>query len=291
MATKKSGNSKRRWFVANTNDKQTPQPTEPSTPFTDTLKIAGYGRYGSRKTLQIGHLIELVGPASVLVISAEHGLGTIRSKVDPTNVIVVTNYGDVRANWKAVQAFASPDRWICVDGGSQIMEWIANEQFAGADRYFEAKARGLEIKDADKPFGRFMSDKGSIDAMRIYGRIGRDSELFLSSWIGLPCNLYFNYLEDMTGSSGYEKTIPYGPDVPGRVGLRSVMSSFDFVFRLTFNADGKLTAGFNPASNVYLARTREDRTLVTVPSEITDFNLAEFVTLVTQPTQALTAVS
>jgi hypothetical protein len=270
----------------------TTPPTTPPTDFTDTLKIAGYGRYGSRKTLQIGHLIELVGPANVLVVSAEHGLGTIRSKVDPANVITVTNYTDVRANWKTVAAFAAPDRWICMDGASQVMEWIANEQFAGADRYFDAKARGLEIKDADKPFGRFMSDKGSIDAMRIYGRIGRDSELFLSSWIGLPCNLYFNYLEDMTQSSGYEKTIPWGPDVPGKVGLRSVMSSFDFVFRLTFNADGKLTAGFNPASNVYLARTREDRTLVNIPTEITDFNLAEFVTLVTQQKSvpALTAV-
>lgn len=252
-------------------------------PFTDTLKIAGYGRYGSRKTLQIGHLIDLVGSANVLTVSAEHGLGTIRSKVDPANVVVVTNYRDVQTNWKRVVEFASggPNRWVCMDGGSQVVEWMANEQFAGADRYFEAKARGLEIKDSDKPFGRFMSDKGSIDTMRIYGRIGRDSELFLSAWIGLPCNLYFNYLEDMTQSSGYEKTIPWGPDVPGKVGLRSVMSSFDFVFRLTFNAEGKLTAGFNPASNVYLARTREDRTVVTIPNEITDFNLAEFVTLVT----------
>lgn len=249
--------------------------------FSDTLKIAGYGRYGSRKTLQIAHLIELVGASNVLIVSAEHGLGTIRSKVDPANVIVAANYADIRSNWKRVVEFAKPDRWICMDGGSQVMEWLANEQFAGADRYFEAKARGLEIKDADKPFGRFMSDKGSIDAMRIYGRIGRDSELFLASWIGLPCNLYFNYLEDKTESSGYEKILPYGPDVPGKVGLRSVMSSFDFVFRLTFDANGCLVAGFNPASNVYLARTREDRTLVTIPTEIVDFNLADFVRLVT----------
>lgn len=272
-------------------DAKTPdQPPQPTAAFADTTKVALYSKYGGRKTLQIGHLIDLVGPSNVLVVSAEHGLGTIRSKINPDNVIVVTSYGDVRSSWKRVSDFAKPDRWICLDGASQVMEWIANEQFAGADRYFEAKARGLDVKDGDKQFGRFMSDKGSIDAMRIYGRIGRDSELFLSSWIGLPCNLYFNYLEDMVGGSGYEKTIPYAPDVPGKVGLRSVMSSFDYVMRLSFDNDGRLVANCNPASNVALCRTREDKTLVTIPPEIPNFNLAEFVTLVTQPKAVLTAV-
>jgi hypothetical protein len=223
----------------------------------------------------------------VKVISAEHGLGTIRSVVDPGNVIIVSNVDETRKAWATCREWvearikARNSLWIAIDGGSQIMEWVANEQFTGADTYFEMKSKGIEPPDRLKPFGRYMSDRGNIDPMKIYGRIGRDSENLLSAWIGLPANLYVNYLEDMTQSNGYEKTIPWGPDVPGKVGLRSVMSSFDFVFRLAFNPESRLTAYLNPASNVYLARTREDRTLVKLPLEMVDFNLADFVQLVT----------
>jgi hypothetical protein len=125
-----------------------------------------------------------------------------------------------------------------------------------------------------------MSDKGAIDAMRIYGRVGRDSQNLLNAWVALPCNLYCNYLEDMTGSSGYEKVPPYGPDVPGKVGLKAVMSSFDFVGRLSYDGKGELVAGFDSRSNYYMARTREDRTVVEIPNEIANFRLDKFVQLI-----------
>lgn len=254
--------------------------SEPQPLFNETLKVALYASFGGRKTLQIGHLIEAFGAENVLVISAERGLGTIRSTVLESQVIPVNNLAGLRDAFQKASEFAKPDRWVCIDGMSQVMSWLANEQLTGAERYYDLKARNQVIPVNDLPFGRFMSDKGAIDSMRIYQRIGRDSENLLNAWITLPCNLYVNYLEEKIGSSGYERTLPYGPDVPGKVGLREVMSSFDFVGRLYYQ-DGKLNAGFDPtAAHHYLARTRDDRRVVEVPAVIEDFNLAEFVKLV-----------
>jgi hypothetical protein len=253
--------------------------------FVDTLKICLYSKYGGRKTLQIGHLIDLVGQDNVLVVSAEHGLNTIRSKVREDQVISVSSLDEVRAAWSKAQAFAGPEKWVCIDGMSQITEWIANTQLSMADRYYEAKQLGRDPGQNDLPAGKYIQ-RGEINTMAIYGRVGRDSENLISAWIGLPVNLYCNYLEDMTGSSGFEKTIPWGPDVPGKVGLKAVMSSFDFVGRLFYNERGVLCAGFDPSSYTYMARTREDQTVVEVPKLVEDFNLAEFVKLVTSRKEA-----
>ena len=188
-----------------------------SSAFSETCKVALYGRYDSRKTFQIAGLIEDAGPDNVLVISADKGLNTVRSYLKADMVVTVNNIPDVRTAWAKASEFAKggKHRWIVGDGASQIMEWVANEQFAGADAYYDLAAKKQEIPDRLKPFGRYMSDRGNIDTTRIYGRIGRDSENLLSSWLSLPCNVYFNYLEDLTQSNGYEKTIPWGPDCPG----------------------------------------------------------------------------
>lgn len=256
--------------------------TEPSV-FSETLKVALYGKFGSRKTLQIGHLIDAFGAENVLIINAERGLNTIRSRVtDSKQVISANNLDELREAFAPAKewAQANPSGWVCVDGMSQVTEWLANEQLSGAERFYDYKARNQTVPTKDAVFGRYLSKEGAIDTMRIYGRIGRESENLLGAFISLPCNLYVNYLEEKTGTSGYERTIPYGPDVPGKVGLTAVMSSFDFIGRLTYANDGSLVGQFDSRSNVYMARTREDRTVVEVPAEIPNFRLDEFVKLV-----------
>ena len=251
--------------------------------YNETLKIALYGKFGSEKTRQIAHLIDMAGIDNVLVLSAERGLGTIRSKItSERQVIPITNMAELRAAFIPVREFATenPDRWVVADGMSSITEWLANDQLSGAERYYDSKAQGRAISQSDAVFGRYITDKGAIDSMRIYGRIGRDSENLLNAFLSLPCNLYANYLEDFTGSSGFEKGPPLGPDVPGKVGLKAVMSSFDFVGRLSYGPRGELTAGFDSRSNYYMALTREDGTQVKIPKEIVNFNLAEFVRLI-----------
>lgn len=258
---------------------QQPAVIEPVPLFSDTLKIALYGKFGSRKTLQIASLIKLVGAENVLIINAEHGLNTIRSKVVDKQVITVASIPQVREAFVKAKQWAVPGKWVAIDGMSQVTEWIANDQLSMADRYYEAKQLGREPADADMPAGKYFQ-RGEINTMAVYGKVGRDSEGLLSAWIGLPCNLYCNYLEDMTGRSGFEASLPWGPDVPGKVGLKAVMSSFDYVGRLYYNDKGELCAGFNPKSNYYMARTRDDRDVMEAPLEVTNFVLADFVKLV-----------
>lgn len=239
-----------------------------------------YSRFGGRKTLQIGYLIDLVGPDNVLIVSAERGLGTIKSKVREDMVVVVNNIGDLRGAWAKAKAFAGPGKWVCMDGMTNVMDWIANIQLAGADRYYEALQQHKDPQTEDLVYGKYIS-KGEINSMAIYNRVGRDSEGLLSSWISLPVNIYASYLEDMTGRAGFEASIPWGPDVPGRVGLKKVMGSFDYVGRLYYDAQNRLIGGFDPTSKVYMARTREDQAAkIVVPPTIENFNLAEFVKLV-----------
>lgn len=198
----------------------------------ETIKIALYGKYGTRKTLQIRKLVEAYGPERVWVVSAEHGLQTLGDSVPPDHIKVVGGLEDMRAAYAWASKVAAEDHWVCNDGMSRVMQWVANEQLSGADKYFELVAMGEQESAPDnlKPFGRYMTDRGKMDTMRVYGRIGRDSENLLSAWIRLKCNLYCNYLEDQT-SNGTEKGQPFTPDVPGSVGLKAVMSSFDHVIR------------------------------------------------------------
>lgn len=243
------------------------------------LKIACYGKSDRRKTQIISHLIALVGKDNVRIISAEDGLGTIESHITDEMIWRVTNIQDTRNAHKLAREWASPGRWICCDGTSQIMEWFANREFAGADKYYEFKARGETIPDDLKPYGRYISKEGSIDGMRIYGRIGTDAENFLSSWMSLPCNKYFNYLEDMTESDGYRKMPPWGPDVPGKKGLKAIVGAFDYLIRLDYDQDRNLVAYLKSSGN-HMVRSREDQALVNLPDSIVGFNLAEFVKIV-----------
>jgi len=254
-------------------------PETAAQPFSDTTKVACYGEYGSLKTLQIGHLISAFGAENVGIVSVERGLGTIRSLIQSDNIYPATTLEDLRGAWAwADKKFNAADKWVCIDGGTRMMQLLANDQFAGVDRVFERKAKGLDIRAADVPYTRFLNDDGVIDAQKVYGRIGRDSEIILGSWLRLKSNLYVNYLQDLTGSNKREKTYPFGPDVPGRVGLRAVMSSFDYVLHLGLDDSGKLVARTR-ATPMYLARTREDRNAgITIAPEIVNFNLAGFVT-------------
>lgn len=257
-------------------------PMGPPAAFQETVKVALYAPWGGRKTLQIGYLIEAFGAENVLVVNAERGLNTIKSKLTvPDNVLTVPTLAELRSEFPRVKAFATgPDKYICLDGGSRVVSLMANEQLNGADRFYEAMKKNLPQRTEDLQYGRFIQ-KGEINSMAIYNRVGRDSETLWNAWVGLNANVYVSFLEELTGSNGFEKTFPYGPDVPGKVGLTVAMSTFDFVGRLTYD-QGKLVAGFDPTEkHLYLAKVRDDRDAgVVIPPTIPDFNLAEFFKLV-----------
>jgi len=134
----------------------------------------------------------------------------------------------------------------------------------------------MPIAANDLQYGRFMQ-KGEINSMAVYNKVGRESETLWNAWVSLNANIYVNFLEELTGQSGFEKTYPYGPDVPGKVGLAAVMSTFDFVGRLFTNEQGKLIGGFDPASYIYMSKKRDDHNRVKLPDEVVDFSLAAFI--------------
>ena len=245
----------------------------------NSIKIAAYGRWSSRKTLQIASLIDRFGADNVIIVNADKGIGPVASVA--RNVVTANSLDELRKAYGEVVKFIKdkPDSWLCLDGMTRVMNWIADEALGGADEYAEQIALGVPhagIETRLKPYRRFVTDSGTVDTMRIYGLIGTDSKNLLGAWLRLDCNLYSTYLEDQT-SNGREKGPPYVPDVPGQVGLKAVMSTYDFVIRLTIKG-GKCVAQMDPTSQLYLSRTREDQTVSgPLPKEIEDFNLAAFV--------------
>lgn len=253
-----------------------------TTPFSPALKICCYARTTMRKTLQIAYLIDLVGAENVLVISAEEGLNTVGSKLTrPDLVLPVAGLADFKARWKAIVEFAAdPTHWIAIDGGTQIADWIGNDHLANAERFYENHARGLPPPSGLEGYRRYISSTGDLNTMQVYGRIGRDIENMMAAWKTLPCNLYANFWEDMTVNDGYKASPPYGPDVPGKVGLKAVIGAFDFVLRLTLNAKDELVAQTR-STGLAICKTREDQFAgVVVPPEITNFQLDEFIKLI-----------
>lgn len=249
----------------------------------DTLKIAMYAEWGRRKTQQLGTLIESVGMENCFIASCDRGLGTIKSQVDFNNVISVDSWADMQVAFaKAQERFLDqPDKWVLVDGITSLLLEHVNSLFAGTEKAYDRRALKQPIDAPLVPFSRYLTKNDQIDGMAIYGRVGRDLTRLFQSWKGLGTNLVFTFLEELTGvNDKREKTYPYGPAIPGNLGYRAAMSTFDYVIRLWYDTNGTLMAG-TKATGMYEARTREDRrTGVEIPPVIENFNLAEFVKLI-----------
>jgi hypothetical protein len=268
-----------------TNPTKPPEPTESND---ETLKMALYAEWGRRKTEQLGTIIEMVGMENVFIASCDRGLKTIRSIVDFNNVCEVDNWAGMQKAYAAAKQrgfINNPSKWIFGDGMTSVLLEHTNSLFSGTERVHDLKARHQQIDDNDIPFSRYISPTGGVDGRAIYGRVGRDITRLFQTWRGLGTNLIFTFLEEMVGRNDKnEKSFPFGPAIPGEIGYRAAMSTFDYVLRLWYDADGKLTAGTKATPRME-ARTREDkRTGLDIPPVITDFNLANFVKLVTGQT-------
>src|SRR5262245_44254654 len=113
------------------------------TTYSENLKIPCYDEAGGRKTLQIGNLSREFGHENVGIISCEHGLGTIKSLVDAKYVQEVNNREELREAYVwAKKTFTRPDQFVCVDGGSRVLNWIKEDYFFGAQRAYELWIEG-----------------------------------------------------------------------------------------------------------------------------------------------------
>ena len=249
--------------------------------YQETSKIALFGANQSGKTLQIGNLIRAFGAENVGIVSCEDGLKTVASVVAKEHIYECNSITDLRAafDW-AAKKYVGADKWVCVDGGTRAMQWIAGEVWAGADACYEALALGTNranLPVAIRPYLRFITGQGEIDGQRQWIQIGRDIDFTLNRWVKLPANLYMTFWEDETSQDQYRKGPPWQVDCPGKAGRDAVYGAFDFVLRLTRDGE-RVVAKHDPTRKLIRSKTRDDwQGGIKVPTEIKDFNLATFV--------------
>lgn len=257
-------------------------------PFAETLKIAAYGANNSRKTLQIGYLIEAYGPENVGIISCEHGLNTIGSLLDERYIKVVDNRDDLRKayGW-AKETFTSPSQWVCVDGGTRVIQWLHNEVFGTAERTYQAILNGTPKANLPpdlRAFAGYVTSNSELDTGRLWGRLGTEAERLLDGFVKLPSNLYWTFWEELTSIDQYRKGVPWKPDTPGNLSFGAIKGAFDFIFRLVPQGDAS-TAYFRnpPGNNENYGKTRDDwRAGVRVPDVVPSFRLDRLVDLLKQ---------
>lgn len=261
-------------------------PAELAVAFSESLKVASYAETGGRKTLQIGHLIDVYGAENVGIISCEHGLNTIRSRVDERYVYTVDSRADLRKAWSwAKEQFTKKDQWVCVDGGTRALNWVQQEIFGGAQAALEAIINGANRRDlpADvRKYAPFVTKELDLNTQQMWIQTGFQCERMLDQFVKLGTNMYWTFWEERTSLDQYTKGPPMIPDTPGKGALNAVKGTFDFVFRLV-GAGDTVTAHFrNPiGNNSNYGKVRDDWTGgVKVPDSIGDFNLASFVQLV-----------
>lgn len=258
--------------------------------FSETTKIALIGANSSGKTLQIRSLIEAFGAPNVAIVSCEDGLKVIRSIVKPEHVRECNDIKDLRAAFAwASEKYAGSDKWVCVDGGTRALQWIAGEIWAGTDACYTLMATGSKREELPaklKPFLRFITGQGEIDGQRQWIQIGRDIDFELNRWVKLPANMYWTFWEDQTSLDQYRKGLPWQADAPGKAGRDAIYGSFDFILRLTRSGE-KIVATHDPERRLVRSKARDDWAGgVKVPNEQVDFNLARFVATLRPQTAA-----
>ena len=248
--------------------------------FSETTKIALFGANSTGKTLQIRSLIETFGWENVGIVSCEDGLKTVQSIVRPEQVKECNSIVELKQAWKwASDHYAGTDKWVCVDGGTRALQWIAGEVWAGTDAAYTLMATGTpkhELPMVLKPFLRFITGQGEIDGQRQWVQIGRDIDFELARWVRLPANMYWTFWEDQTSLDQYRKGLPWQVDCPGKAGRDAIMGSFDFVLRLTRAGNG-VVATHDPERRVVRSKARDDWAGgIKVPNEQANFSLATF---------------
>src|SRR6185369_15232190 len=148
-------------------------PSNGNQPFAETLKMAAYGANNSRKTLQIGYLIETYGVENVGIISCERGLNTIKSKLDERYIKVVDNKQELRDAWKWANDNFGAGQWIAVDGGTRCIQWLYNDVFGTAQQAYEKVLNGTQKSKLEPDLRKYAALITSTEELDT-GRLGAD---------------------------------------------------------------------------------------------------------------------
>lgn len=248
--------------------------------YTENLKIACYAGSGVGKTVLMGQLIKTFGADNVGIISCEHGLNTIASLVEPQNVKACDSLADyVEAVKWAEKTFPGKDQWVCVDGGSRILQWLEQDTWGRAEKMLQEKFTGI-AKPSDPEYAVYVTQNLAIDIGRVWSKLGSRAERLFNAFVKLPSSTYWTFWEQQPFVGKDQKGIKWTMDCPGEGTRKSAQSTMDFVFRLTRNNEGQLVAQFKNDLTSYGKRRDDNEAGVFVPDEIVGFDLSDFVTRV-----------
>jgi hypothetical protein len=262
-------------------------------PFNETLKCAAYGETSSGKTLLIGDLIEAYGPENVGIISCERGLNTIKSLVDDRYVKVVEDRDGLRSAWAwAKENFSEPHQWVCVDGGTRVLQWIQSDVFGTAQKAYEEVLTGKpksKLEPDKRAYAIYITSNEEINTQGLWGRVGSEAERLFNSFVKLPSNMYWTFWEELTSIDQYKKGVPWKPDTPGNLSFGAIRGTFDFIFRMLPASDKRSTAVFRnpPGNNESFTKTRDDWRSAKIPARIPEFKLTDLVSIINGNNQTI----
>jgi len=249
--------------------------------FSETCKIALFGTNSTHKTLQIRSLIERLGVQNVGIISCEAGLSTIESSLDMAHVKRPTRLSEFEAALEWAVAYRGPEKFLCVDGGTRVLQWNAGKIWDSSDQAYDEmvflKRPRNSLEGIAKYGSRFITGQGEIDGYAQWKEIGVQAEILLNKILATGCNIYMNFWEDESQLPDRKKGLPWGVDAPGKASRDAVYNAFDYILRLTIKG-GKCSAMHDESKQYVRSKARNDlKAGIVVPREQDDFNLATFV--------------
>jgi hypothetical protein len=246
----------------------------------ETLKIAAYGEPSSRKTLQIKHLIDGFGAENVGIISCEHGLNTIQSRLDERYVKRANSLDEFRQAYRwASETFTQPQQWIAVDGGSRLFDWVAQDIWQNVNRAYEEILNGTAPKalpDAIRKYAVYITSKDGVDTQRCWVAVSNHSKWLMDAMVKLPSSLYMTFWAERPNIDQYTKGVQWAPDLPGKGSRDAVIGAFDYILRLVSTGRESSKAVCRTSATSF-AKCRDDWDVYQVPDEIEPFRLDELV--------------
>lgn len=247
----------------------------------DTIKIALFGTNSTHKTLQIRSLIEALGVENVGIINCEAGLSTIESSLDEKHVRRPVKLSEFEEALKWAEAYRGADKFLCIDGGTRILQWNAGKVWDSSDAAYEAmlfrRVDKKQLEGVERFGSRFVTSNLEIDVQAQWRVIGNEADILLSKVLGTGCNVYMNFWEVETSYYPKPSGFPWQVDAPGKASRDAVYNAFDYILRLTVEG-GKCKAMHDESKQYVRSKARNDlKAGIVVPREQADFNLAKFV--------------
>jgi phage nucleotide-binding protein len=185
---------------------------------TQGVKALVYGQSGIGKTTLAGTLLE-----PTIIISFEGGLLSLKGKDIDIMDCTVDDEGKPLSDAERIMKLSATLNWLAEEEQKTKYRNIFVDSLTDIA---ETMVKALEIKHA-----------GSSNKFAVWGDLAKNMISIVRTFRNYPgYNIFFTALEDEIQLEGQ---VFYAPLFPGKVVGPKVMQSFDEVFRMTLDKDGR----------------------------------------------------